>query len=273
MRNQQRGYALFIVMLLITIASIIVLMISREKTKRDANIKAIAWSNALRQVCSAADTYSTRNWSTVSAAASTQIAISALKGIPPLTSDTLVTLRGVTLHASVTMSPTGCDPSAFACKGDVRVWTEPLPGTVADRQALGNAIVRRIGDLAGISLPTNPSVFLSRKNARSDTNPTGLAGAVLVRCGEVNVSTSEAGVRGNTAMTATLDAGGYDMTFPNAGTSVARITETAGSSCSDVNRFAMDSTGRYMYCDGNTWKTTAKQVTEETTTVTYEYTN
>lgn len=93
--------------------------------------------------------------------------------------DTLATLEGVTLHASA-MLPVKCSLANFNCKADVRVWTGKLPGADGDSVALGSAIVRRIGDLAGISLATNPGAFVSRKGLRTDANPTGIAGAVLL---------------------------------------------------------------------------------------------
>ena len=271
--KRQKGYALLIVMLLMVIAAMVELAISKEQTKRNANLKAIAWSRALQQVCSAADTYTTRKWETLSSATATPIPITSLVGIPPLTNDTLATLEGVTLHASITMLPAGCSLANFNCKADVRVWTGKLPGADSDSLALGSAIVRRIGDLAGISLATNPAVFVSRKGSRTDANPTGIAGAVLLRCGEVNAPTPETTLRGNEAMSGQLNAGGNDVSFPNAGTTVTQITETAGAACSDVNRFAMDGSGRYMYCNGSSWQPTAKQVTVEVTEDVFEFAN
>ena len=88
--KKQRGSALLAVMMLLIVLGLFVKATKQEQVRRDYALKGIAWSNALQQVCHAADTYATRNWSTVSATPATVLPMSVLAGIPPLTADTLV---------------------------------------------------------------------------------------------------------------------------------------------------------------------------------------
>jgi len=268
-RYKSRGSALVVVMILLIIASITLQMTRKEQGARDRVLHAIAWSNALQQVCDSADTYATRNWSAIVAQPTTLLTMTNLIGVPPLTSDVVATLSGITITASVTMSPVGCDPATNQCRSDVRVWTGALPGTSVEREQLSSAIVQRIGDLASLSLDANPAQFVSRNRARIDANPGTVGGAVLVRCGEVNIATNQAGVRGNASMTGALNAGGKNLKFPDLDAGVVQINIAPGAVCSDVNQFALDATGRYMYCDGSTWQSAAMPVTQVQTTHLY----
>jgi len=260
--NKSRGSALVAVMVLLVIAALTLQMTRKEQLARSRILQAISWSNALQQVCYSADTYATRNWSTVVAQPTTVLTMANLTGVPPLTSDVVATLSGIAISASVTMSPIGCDPVANQCRSDVRVWTGALPGTSVERDQLSNAIVQRIGDLSSLSLDANPAQFVSRNSARIDPNPSGVGGAVLVRCGEVNIASNQAGMRGNAAMTGALNAGGNNLKFPDLDTAVVQINLAPGAGCTTPNQFALDAAGRYMYCDGSTWLSAAKPITQ-----------
>lgn len=263
--KSQRGSAILLLMMLMCVASLAMLHITKERKQRDAKLEAMAWSNALKQVCAAADTYATRNWSVVSVQPTTTLTTADLAGVPPLTGDVAATLAGVAVTSSISMSPVGCDAMAGLCRPDVHVWTGALPGTDAKRQALGNAIVKRVGELASIALPENPSLFVARNHSRTDPNPSNIAGAVLLRCGEANNLSSDSGVRGNATMSGMLSAGSNNLTSPELGAGVAQINLAPGAACTEQNSFALDGTGRYMYCDGATWQSAAKPVIEQRT--------
>lgn len=260
--RRQNGSAILAVMLLIMIAAMMFQMSHLEQQKRDHAVQAISWSKALQQVCQSADTYATRNWSAVSAQPTTSLTMANLIGVPPLTSDAVATLNGIAVNAQVIMTPAGCDAAANQCRTDVRVWTGALPGTAAQRSSLANAVVKRVGDLASQSLPEDPSLFVARNVSRTDPNPTGISGAVMVRCGEVNLPTTDTGLRGNVQMTGALNAGGNDLKMPDLDAGGVQINEISGAACTELNRVALDASGRYMYCDGSVWKSAALPVTQ-----------
>lgn len=257
-------------MVLLMIAAITLRIYRSEQTDRDQSLQGVAWANALQQVCDAADTYATRNWPAVSAQPTTTLPMAPLVGIPPLTMDIATTLDGATVTATVIMSPAGCSAAADTCRADVRVYTGALPGTAAQRYALANNIVRRVGDLASQSLPENPAVLVNRKSQRTDPNPSNVAGAVMLRCGEANVGTTDTGLRGNRQMTNALNSGDHNLTFNDVDTSTMQINVSAGTTCSQQNQVALGTTGRFMYCNGATWQSAAMPITQTKTTHTFQ---
>lgn len=63
-------------------------------------------------------------------------------------------------------------------------------------------------------------------------------------------------------MTGALNAGGKNLKFPDLDTGVVQINPAPGAGCTDLNQFALDATGRYMYCDGSTWQSAAMPITQ-----------
>lgn len=247
------------VMILLVIGGLYLNMIQRETNTRNTNLQAIGLAEAMKQVCAAADTYSTRNWSTLSTSQTTNLSIAQLRGTPPLTADTLTTLQGVPLFSSINMLPAGC--LSTQCKADIHIWTGGFTSAGAANNGLASAIARRIGRLASVSLPESPTIFMAWRGTRTDPNPTGQAAAVMIRCGDANNPTQEASIRGNTQLTNSWSVGNQSITSnKTTGTNVTQISGIASGTCSQVNALAMDNTGRYFYCDGSSWQPTAVPV-------------
>lgn len=272
--NKENGSAVLFLLIFIAVMSIYAIHTRKFNKDTDSEILARQYSDNIQQICSAAETKSTREWAAILASGGADWSIDDLRGTPPLPNDFTAALNGATASAKVLLSPSGCVSSS--CLADIRVSTTSLLKNGIADMALVGRVTKRLGKNAYVSTPDNPAIFQGQTASLQESNSTGVAGAILYKCGEANTQNNTLSMKGNTKLEGAWGVGGHDITgISQAQASQIELGNTAAAAgaCTEQNAVELGPDGLIYRCDGSNWVSASKQTTNTVSEDVYQTVN
>lgn len=272
LNSKESGSAILFLLIFIAVMSIYAVHTRKINKETESEILARQFSDNLQQICSAAETKSTREWASILTTGGAEWSIDDLRGTPPLPNDFIASLNGASASAKILLSPSGCISSA--CLADIRITTTSLLKNGLGDMALVGRITKRLGKNAYVSTPENPAVFQGQTASLQETNSTGTAGSILFKCGEANSQNNTLSMKGNTKLEGAWGVGGHDITgISQAQANKIELGNTASGACTEQNAVELGPDGLIYRCDGNQWISASKQTTNTVTEDVYQTVN